>query len=279
MTYAICNYCITKHGGIGAAQTKPECFNVNRARLCRNHLAKCPNFREYVDNEEVQRILALSVPEDKKKCKKSSDDDNNETIAIFQFLAPGVILSKRKAITKYSETLQKNIIKISKSDQDGVTATFDGWTNVKQEHIWGVVFLTTSGQPLIWGAYDISAERSKTEDVIRHIEKLMTDANEGHINIKAFISDLAGEYAAAWRQLRRKYPSKIFLPYMAHQMNLIFGEIFKESELHQRISKEKRKLVIMVILGHSPTLCTLGYRTTLKIRDHTHDAYVTDFCA
>ncbi|EXX60605.1 hypothetical protein RirG_178430 [Rhizophagus irregularis DAOM 197198w] len=222
---------------------------------------------------------------------------SNETIAIFQFLAPGVILSKRKAITKYSETLQKNIIKISKSDQDGVTATFDGWTNVKQEHIWGVVFLTTSGQPLIWGAYDISAERSKTEDVIRHIEKLMTDANEGHINIKAFISDLAGEYAAAWRQLRRKYPSKIFLPYMAHQMNLIFGEIFKESELHQRISKEvirivrffhnstfftdeqKRKLVIMVILGHSPTLCTLGYRTTLKIRDHTHDAYVTDFCA
>ncbi|UZO23447.1 uncharacterized protein OCT59_015787 [Rhizophagus irregularis] len=75
---SICNYCITKHGGIGAAQTKPECFNVNRARLCRNHLAKCPNFREYVDNEEVQRILALSVPEDKKKCKKSSDDDNNE---------------------------------------------------------------------------------------------------------------------------------------------------------------------------------------------------------
>ena len=68
---------------------------------------------------------------------------------------------------------------------------------MKQEHIWGVVFLTTSGQPLIWGAYNISAERSKTEDVIRHIKKLMADANEGHINIKAFISDSAGEYAAA----------------------------------------------------------------------------------
>ncbi|CAB4440576.1 unnamed protein product [Rhizophagus irregularis] len=155
-----------------------------------------------------------------------------------------------KVLTKYSETLQKNIIKIAKSDQDGVTATFDGWTNVKQEHIWGVVFLTTSGQPLIWGAYDISAERSKTEDVIRHIEKLMTDANEGHINIKAFISDLAGEYAAAWRQLRRKYPSKIFLPYMAHQMNLIFGEIFKESELHQRISKEVIRIVSFFIIQH-----------------------------
>ncbi|GES96438.1 hypothetical protein GLOIN_2v473602 [Rhizophagus clarus] len=75
---AICNYCITKHGGIGVAQTKPECFTVNRARLCHNHLAKCPNFREYVNDEEVQKILALSVPEDKKKRKKSSDDDSDE---------------------------------------------------------------------------------------------------------------------------------------------------------------------------------------------------------
>ena len=129
--------------------------------------------------------------------------ENEETIAVFQFIAPGIKLPKRKAIsrkllTKSSELLQENIIKIAKNDQDGVTATFDGWTNVKQEHIWGVVFITTSGQPLIWGAYDISAERSKTEDVIRHIEKLMSDVDKDHINIKAFISDSAGEYAAAW---------------------------------------------------------------------------------
>lgn len=128
--------------------------------------------------------------------------ENEETIAIFQFLAPGIILPKRKAIsgkvlTKCSEELQESIIKTAKNDSDGVTATFDGWTNVKQEHIWGVVFLTTSGRSLIWGAYDISTERSKTEDVIRHIEKLMTDADEKCINIKAFISDSAGEYAAA----------------------------------------------------------------------------------
>jgi hypothetical protein len=43
--------------------------------------------------------------------------------------------------------------------------------------------------------------------------------------------------------MRRKYPSKIFLPCMAHQMNLIFGEIFKEQELYQRISNEAVRLV------------------------------------
>ena len=61
----------------------------------------------------------------------------------------------------------------------------------------GVILITTSGQPLVWGAYDISAERSKIEDVIRHIENLISETNKEHINIKAFISDLAGEYAAA----------------------------------------------------------------------------------
>jgi len=30
---------------------------------------------------------------------------------------------------------------------------------------------------------------------------------------------------------------------MAHQMNLIFGEIFKESELYQRVSKEAIRIV------------------------------------
>ncbi|PKK57104.1 hypothetical protein RhiirC2_798665, partial [Rhizophagus irregularis] len=78
---------------------------------------------------------------------------------------------------KNSEALQENIIKVAKDDQDGVTATFDG-------------------QPLVWGAYDISAERSKT-DVIRHIENLISETDKERINIKAFISDSAEEYAAA----------------------------------------------------------------------------------
>ncbi|CAB5364169.1 unnamed protein product [Rhizophagus irregularis] len=74
---------------------------------------------------------------------------------------------------KNSEALQENIIKVAKDDQDGVTATFD-----------------------VWGAYDISAERSKT-DVIRHIENLISETDKERINIKAFISDSAEEYAAA----------------------------------------------------------------------------------
>lgn len=128
--------------------------------------------------------------------------ENEETQAVFNFIAPGLKLPKRKKLggkllLKTSENFQENILKIAQSDENGLTATFDGWTNIKQENIWGVVLITSKGQPLIWDAQETSSERSRTEDVIRHIEQLMDKAQTKKINIKAFVSDSAGEYVAA----------------------------------------------------------------------------------
>lgn len=128
--------------------------------------------------------------------------ENEDTQAVFNFILPNINLPNRKAIggrvlKKSAKTLKNNIKNIAKRDIDGVTATFDGWTNVKAEHIWGVVLITTQGQPLIWGAYDISGKASRTENVIQHIKNLMLETNKERINIKAFISDSAGEYTAA----------------------------------------------------------------------------------
>src|SRR5260363_466416 len=85
---------------------------------------------------------------------------NEDTIAVLEFLVPGIKLPKQKVIggkvlMKSARLLQNNIIKIAKDDMDGITATFDTWTNVKQEHIWSVVFITTNRQSLIWGAREI----------------------------------------------------------------------------------------------------------------------------
>jgi hypothetical protein len=56
---------------------KPECCTSNRARLCRNHLAKCPNFKEYKTPEEMERILALPITDDRNKYKKLSEDNDS----------------------------------------------------------------------------------------------------------------------------------------------------------------------------------------------------------
>ena len=43
--------------------------------------------------------------------------------------------------------------------------------------------------------------------------------------------------------MRVEYPNKVFLPCMAHQMNLIVGEIFKESDVYQHTSTKAVKIV------------------------------------
>jgi len=40
-----------------------------------------------------------------------------------------------------------------------------------------------------------------------------------------------------------EYPNKIFIPCMAHQMNLIVGDIFKESETYRITSKNAVRVV------------------------------------
>ncbi|CAG8802796.1 35741_t:CDS:2, partial [Racocetra persica] len=50
-------------------------------------------------------------------------------------------------------------------------------------------------------AYDTSIERSKTEDIIRHIKNLIDEASLKNINIKALVFDSAGEYTAAQHHL------------------------------------------------------------------------------
>ena len=128
--------------------------------------------------------------------------ENPETRELFKFCAPVIKLPTAKTLlgtilTNVSEDLVKKNIVTTQKDSNGVTAVFDGWVNVQSEHLFGVMFITSEGKTITWGAKDISSERSKTQDVIYHIKDIMEQASKHNINIKCFVSDSAGEYAAA----------------------------------------------------------------------------------
>ena len=128
--------------------------------------------------------------------------ENQETKDVFAFIAPALKLPSRKRMSNRilphaTKILNQSIMTTAQDDKIGVTAACDGWTNIKQEHLFGVVFITSTGEVLIWGAKDISDERSKTENVIDHIKNIMKDAENKKIKINCFVSDSAGEYAAA----------------------------------------------------------------------------------
>ena len=128
--------------------------------------------------------------------------ENQETKDVFAFIAPALKLPSRKRMSNRilphaTKILKQSIMTTAQEDEIGVTAACDGWTNIKQEHLFGVVFITSTGETLIWGAKDISDERSKTENVIDHIKNIMKEAENKKIKINCFVSDSAGEYAAA----------------------------------------------------------------------------------
>ena len=43
--------------------------------------------------------------------------------------------------------------------------------------------------------------------------------------------------------MRVEFPNKVFLPCMAHQLNLVVGEIFKESDNYQSTSTKAVKII------------------------------------
>jgi hypothetical protein len=43
--------------------------------------------------------------------------------------------------------------------------------------------------------------------------------------------------------MRVEYKDKIFLPCMVHQMNLVFGDIFKESKKYKDVSTKAIRIV------------------------------------
>lgn len=174
--------------------------------------------------------------------------ENYETQEVFKFIAPSLKLPNRRAISNqilpvYSEKLVKDILQRAREDKIGVMAAFDGWTNIKQEHLFGIVLITSKGEALVWNARDISSQRSRTGDVKLLINNIMDSAEEENIRINCYVSDSASEYAAARRQLRVEFPNKIFLPCMAHQVNLVFGDIFKASDIYSQISKSAIRVI------------------------------------
>jgi hypothetical protein len=92
--------------------------------------------------------------------------ENQETLEFFKFLNPNLVLPSRKSLSNrilMTETKNLNLFRDDKlnSDDIGVTLAFDGWKNILNQHIFGSLFITSSGEVLIWKTLDTSSERER----------------------------------------------------------------------------------------------------------------------
>ena len=81
-------------------------------------------------------------------------------------------------------------------DRIGITLSFDGWTNVCEQKLIGMVLTSSDGQPYIWKAADISSERVTNIEVRSKVEEMMSQLNELQIPLLAVITDSASAYNA-----------------------------------------------------------------------------------
>nr|CAG8610018.1 475_t:CDS:2 [Entrophospora candida] len=213
---AVCNFCIKEYT-LPVASVKPDCFVSNKAKLCRTEELPFNKSSTATSNKQPLIENYFSKPLSKKNNSyfeilllrmlvsnglSFTFLENQETKDVFNFISPAIKLPGRQAMSnrilpQSTKLLRESIIQLASNDKIGVTAALDGWVNIKQEHLLGIIFITSTGESLVWGVRDISDQRSKTDDVVRHIKEIMYEAEENKIKINCFVSDSAGEYAAA----------------------------------------------------------------------------------
>ncbi|RIB26975.1 ribonuclease H-like domain-containing protein [Gigaspora rosea] len=128
--------------------------------------------------------------------------ENPDSLAPFKYLNPKITLPSRKQLSGkiLNEAVTEFMSKIEKIVQNDIVAQ------------------------------DVSAERSRTNDIILKVEELFNELEFKNIKAIALVIDSAAAYAAASWQV--KHTNK---PCFAYQVNLCIGEIFKESPTFKNV--------------------------------------------
>ncbi|GES91525.1 ribonuclease H-like domain-containing protein [Rhizophagus clarus] len=223
-----------------ASSTSSTC-NFNSKNTIKNNLIRTPTKSEIPKFERL--LLRMSVANG----FSFQWIDHPATLELFEFLNSHLILPNRKALSNRiltRETENVNTLRNDKliNDKVGVVLAFDGWKNILNQHIFGSLFILSSGEILIWDASDISSERERLIEIIPKITGLIQETKRLGIKLNAIVSDSAPAYAAAWRRLRLEYAEIVFLPCFAHQCQLAIGDIFKESPILKTASSKAIKI-------------------------------------
>jgi hypothetical protein len=130
--------------------------------------------------------------------------NNPSTHSLFHWLNPKLRLPDRKqlagpildqAIKNIEQSRQEKLNQVH--EQAGITLSFDGWKNIVNQELLGIMIVLPSGETLVWKAVDISDRRGRAIDVIPSIEEMLNDLKEQSIKVAAIVSDSAAAYASA----------------------------------------------------------------------------------
>ncbi|CAG8559322.1 18206_t:CDS:2 [Cetraspora pellucida] len=221
-TSCICKAC---DDAFGRDEALNETF-TNKKNVVRNHLKKCKYFRaklgsqevvnDYYDNctSDITSGVSSTTSKSTKKSRKRPSNSSSMSKFIVKDIATKdklrfeqllfrmtisngwSILSNRILDAERINYIKSQEQKL-KEDSIGVTLAFDGCKNILNHHIFGSLFILSTGEVQIWEAIDTSSERERMIEIIPKIENMIRDALSMKAKLLAIVSDSAPAYAAA----------------------------------------------------------------------------------
>jgi hypothetical protein len=101
-----------------------------------------------------------------------------------------------------------------------LTLSLDTWINICNRNIMGIILHLPSGEPVVYGAPDVTDEGRDRFAAKDKIKTYLEDVAIGD-RIHAVATDSASVYRAAKEMLAKEHPNVLFLPCFARQVNLI----------------------------------------------------------
>ncbi|GET00149.1 ribonuclease H-like domain-containing protein [Rhizophagus clarus] len=175
--------------------------NFNSKNTIKNNLIRTPTKSEIPKFERL--LLRMSVANG----FSFQWIDHPAILKFFEFLNPHLILPNRKALSNRiltRETENVNTLRNDKliNDKVGVVLAFDGWKNILNQHIFRSLFISSSGEILIWDASDISSECERLIEIIPKITGLIQETKRLGIKLNAIVSDSAPAYNAVRKTIK-----------------------------------------------------------------------------
>lgn len=145
-------------------------------------------------------------------------------------------------------SVMKQLIKLlkSQSPKSPVTIAFDAWDNICRIHITNIMLLC-KGKAYFWCSIAHTDGKADTSTVVQQLESTIRDLTAQGIVISAANADNASVNKAAFKELRKMFPSIAFLPCGAHVLQLCVQRAFKTNSRAMAVRKASKGLVSHIL--------------------------------
>ncbi|KAF0385584.1 zinc finger bed domain-containing protein 1-like [Gigaspora margarita] len=215
-----------KQRHFGSTFQEPEKRNstVNTSRQRSSNIQSFVDTMSQVEQNDIelsfaQAIFQCGLPLSLPELKPIKD--------LFKKARPALILPGRKKLstTLLNKAYEKTKDEVNKiiNKAEFISIISDGWSNLVSEH-WTNYILATP-VPIFVFAKPTGEVQQNSNNIVADLEKIILDYNPKKVSV--IITDNAYVMKKAWKILDKKYPSIIFLGCLAHNLNLLVGDIIK----------------------------------------------------